>query len=172
MTSPNPLPSIETVHNDFNYHPRTGELSYNMPRRLVVVGQIITSHTIKVPAGGQSYPIARIIWYWMTGNDPGELFVDHADGDATNNQWANLRLATPQQNMFNRAAYGTFAKGVVFKSDANRSKPWSARIRINGRKVAIGAYYTHDEAAEAYRKKAAELHGEFDSAQRKDSSDG
>lgn len=167
MNNKIPLPSIEVVHHDFNYNPRTGELTYNMPRHTVVVGQLVKGATVKVPASGQQYPIARVIWFWMTGVDPAELLVDHANGDQSDNRWCNLRLAAHQQNQFNREGYGQFAKGVVFKSDANRTKPWSARIRIDGKKVPLGSYYTHDEAAAAYRKKAEELHGEFDSAKRR-----
>jgi hypothetical protein len=166
MPKQNPLPTLELVHDEFNYNPRTGILTYIMPRRLVVVGQKITSGTVKIPAGGQAFCVNRVIWYWMTGTDPGDLLVDHANGDHSDNRWHNLRLATHQQNQFNKKGHGQFAKGVVFKSDANRAKPWAARIRIDGKKVPLGSYYTHDEAAEAYRKKAAELHGEFDSANR------
>jgi HNH endonuclease len=161
MKKANPLPSLELVHNEFNYNPRSGELSYNMPRHAVVVGQVITGPTVKVPASGPQYAVERIIWYWMTGKDPGELLVDHQDGDHSNNRWSNLRLATPQQNMFNKEGTGQFAKGVVFKADANRSKPWSARIRIDGKKVPLGSFYTHDEAAEAYRIASEKVHGEF-----------
>ena len=161
MKKSNPLPSLEVVHNDFNYNPRTGELSYNMPRHAVVVGQLVTGPTVKIPASGPQYAVARVIWYWMTGEDPGHLLVDHQDGDHSNNRWNNLRLATPQQNMFNREGYGKHPKGVVFKGDANRKKPWSARIRINGKKVPLGDFYTMEEAAAAYEAKAAELHGVF-----------
>ena len=31
----------------------------------------------------------RIIWMWMTGEDPGEMEVDHIDRDRFNNRWSN-----------------------------------------------------------------------------------
>ena len=155
------MPSLELVHDEFNYNPRTGDLTYNRPRRLVVVGQVVVSHSVRVPASGTQYPVSRIIWFWMTGEDPGDLLVEHQDGNHRNNRWHNLRLATPQQNMFNKEGIGQFAKGVVFKADANRSKPWPARIRIDGKKVPLGSFYTHDEAAEAYRVASEKIHGAF-----------
>lgn len=162
MSKPqNKFPPLELVHDSFNYEPRTGRLTYNQPRRLVNVGDSITSGTVRIPAGGPAYSVNRVIWYWMTGEDPGDLIVEHRNGDHDDNSWDNLRLATVQQNQFNKAGYGKYPKGVVFKADANRKKPWSARIRIGGVKVPLGDFYTMEEAAAAYEAKAAESQGAF-----------
>lgn len=161
MAEARPLPSLDVVRDSFNYDPRTGKLTYNQPRHTVKVGDEVTSSTVRVPASGHAYRITRVIWYWMTGEDPGELLVDHENGDDQDNHWGNLRLATHQQNQFNKKGFGQYPKGVVFKADANRSKPWSARIRIDGKKVPLGSFYTMEEAAAAYEAKATELHGKF-----------
>lgn len=157
MTKSAALPPLHVVHDTFNYEPRTGRLTYNQPRRLVNVGDSVTSGTVRIPAGGTAYSVGRVIWYWMTGEDPGDLLVDHRDGNHGNNIWDNLRLATHQQNQFNKKGFGRYPKGVVFKADANRKKPWSARIRIGGVKVPLGDFYTMEEAAAAYEAKAAEI---------------
>jgi hypothetical protein len=55
-------------------------------------------------------------------------------------------------------------KGVRFHSDKRGwvlSKPWEARITINGKSQGLGHYSTKEEAAEAYNKKAKEVYGEF-----------
>lgn len=156
-----PLPPLELVHDSFNYEPRTGRLTYNQSRRLVNVGDTIRSGEVAIPAGGPRYSVNRVIWYWMTGEDPGDLLVDHRNGDHNDDRWDNLRLATDQQNQFNKKGFGQYPKGVVFKTDANRKKPWSARIRINGIKVPLGDFYTMEEAAAAYEAKAAEIQGVF-----------
>lgn len=157
----NKMPSLELVQSTFNYEPRTGRLTYNQPRHTVKVGDLITCGQVKIPAGGPSYSTNRVIWYWMTGEDPGDKIVEHRNGDHSDDSWDNLRLATPQQNQFNKVGTGKYPKGVVFKADGYRKRPWSARIRIDGVKVALGDFYTMEEAAAAYQAKAAEIHGEY-----------
>lgn len=168
----NKMPCLNLVRDSFNYAPRTGLLSYNQPRRLVKVGDSITSGTVKIPAGGVAYSVNRVIWYWMTGEDPGDLIVEHRNGDHNDNRWENLRLATPQQNQFNKIGQGKYPKGVVFKGDANRSKPWAARIRIDGKKVSIGQFYTMEEAAEAYRAYADKIQGSYAAHNSRNTQDG
>lgn len=109
---------------------------------------------------GRFYPPAHLIWVLHYGYWPDQI-VDHRDGNRKNTKIDNLREATYQQNQFNKVGFGQYPKGVVFKDDARRKKPWSARIRINGRKVPIGAYATMEEAAEAYRQAAEKYQGEF-----------
>jgi hypothetical protein len=88
------------------------------------------------------------------------LEVDHKDGNPLNCRRGNLRAATREQNARNMKlsrANTSGAKGVRRKSP-NR---WSARIHANGREHHLGSFLSREEAAEAYRKASAELHGEF-----------
>lgn len=146
----------------FTYDPDTGKLFWKRKRVRNTVGQEIRSKTVNLESNGvrRSMKKTRVIWALVTGEIPPDV-VDHKDGNDSNNKWDNLRAATHQQNQFNKKATGKYAKGVVFKADARRSKPWSARIRINGKKVVLGSYATHDEAARAYSEAAKKLHGEF-----------
>lgn len=102
--------------------------------------------------------------------DP-KVKVDHRDYDGLNNRKANLRAATNQQNLAGRRhptrslPQGvTFikpsAKGVHVKKSAPR-KPYSASIRVNGQNIYLGVFATASEAGEAYKKKHAEVFGEF-----------
>ena len=54
----------------------------------------------------------RIIYKLMTGDDPGQLYVDHMDGDRTNNRIENLQLVTPQQNTHKSKAVNKQPKSI------------------------------------------------------------
>jgi hypothetical protein len=150
---------IEFLREFFSYDPVAGKL-YRLKARRSDFNREVNLSRKTTKCEGITYIIGRLIWALHTGEWP-EHLVDHRDGDHSNNKWDNLRAATYQQNQFNKVGFGKYPKGVVFKADANRSKPWSARIRIDGHKIPIGAYYTMEEAAEAYRKAAENYQGEF-----------
>lgn len=51
---------------------------------------------------GVSYGVHRIVWTIHNGEIPSDLFVDHIDGDKTNNSVQNLRLVNAKHNSHNR----------------------------------------------------------------------
>ena len=87
--------------------------------------------------------------------------IDHIDGNGLNNQRANLRACTNQQNQANRtkqAGARSIHKGVSFFKG---TKKWTASISVNARKVHLGYFSNEIDAARAYDRKAVELSGEF-----------
>lgn len=91
--------------------------------------------------------------------------TEHKDGDKLNNQRSNLRYATRSQNHANRRKVdrniGSRFKGVRFKKDTFRNKPWTAMVGKDHKVYRLGHFKTEEEAALAYNKKALELYGEF-----------
>lgn len=98
----------------------------------------------------------------VINNTPKGMQTDHIDNNSLNNQCSNLRTATPSQNQYNRKKLQANTSGFkgVFKT-GNRTKPWRARLNIEGKKIHVGVYATAEEAAHAYDKKAKEMQGEF-----------
>ncbi len=92
---------------------------------------------------------------------PAGIFVDHISGNPLDNRRCNLRLATTQQNAFNRkitTANTTGAKGVYLCKATGR---YYAQICINGRGKHLGFFASIAEAAASYDAAARRIFGEF-----------
>jgi phosphotransferase system IIB component len=99
-----------------------------------------------------------LIWLLMTGSWPiGE--VDHQNLDSLDNSWANLRLATHQQNTVNRPPRADNKLGL--KGVKRRKNRFIARITVDYREIYLGIFDNADDAAAAYDKAARNHHGEF-----------
>ena len=89
--------------------------------------------------------------------------VDHIDHDGLNNRRENLRVTDAAGNARNRSSNRgrQMPKGVGL----HRSGKYESYIRYQGKKLHLGLYADLESAAARYRAKAAELFGEFASAQ-------
>jgi hypothetical protein len=86
---------------------------------------------------------------------------DHIDGNGLNNQKANLREATIAQQNSNKTAYRnntTGFKGVTYKKSNSK---FASVIRHENKSKHLGYFLTAEEAHEAYKKAAIELHRKF-----------
>ena len=89
--------------------------------------------------------------------------VDHIDHDGLRNTRDNLRLATKQENGFNRQINKTPNKTSKYKGVCwhKRDQKWEAYICIDGNPNHIGYFNTEIDAALAYDKVAIHLHGGY-----------
>lgn len=87
----------------------------------------------------------RIVWKWMTGNNPPEL-IDHLDGNATNNRWNNLREATHSLNQRNKGKAKNNSSGCTGVTwDKSRGK-WKVSVKVNGKMINVGRYESYEVA--------------------------
>jgi len=108
----------------------------------------------------RNYRAARLAHAIVHGEWP-EGEIDHKDGNPGNDRWANLRVATKSQNAWNqrvRKSNKLGVKGVHY--DAAKGG-YRAQIMAGRKKKNLGTFPTVKQAAEAYRRAAQELHGEF-----------
>lgn len=91
----------------------------------------------------------RLVWALWYGEDPGELHIDHINGNRSDNRISNLRLVTHQQNHRNRGVGRLNNSGVLGVSFSKRTGKYSARIKVDGRSMRLGAFRTLEEAAAA-----------------------
>lgn len=101
----------------------------------------------------------RLAWFYVHGVFPTKD-IDHINGDHSDNRIENLRLATHAENMQNhRSARSDSTAGLAGVSRRKRQKnPWYAQIRLNGKKMYLGAFATKEDAHEAYLQAKRVVH--------------
>jgi len=108
----------------------------------------------KLDVEGKKKYLHRVIWEEANGQIPDGMVVDHVDGDKTNNDLSNLRLATYSQNGHNREVEDT-------TNIETRGNSHMVRFYINGKRINFGSY-DNLELAQLVRDEAKHKYlGEF-----------
>jgi hypothetical protein len=103
----------------------------------------------------------RVAWIHYYGEKPPEgMYIDHINGDKSDNRIENLRLVTPQQSQFNTPKRGGISglKGAAF--DHTRGK-WVANMKQGPTMKFLGYFDTAEEAAARYQQEAERFQGEY-----------
>lgn len=90
--------------------------------------------------------------------------IDHINGNGLDNRKINLRISNKSTNGMNRGKSKRNKigyKGVTFKKDCKRDKPYRATIVINQKQIFLGHFKTAKEAAIAYNEAAVKYHKEY-----------
>ena len=127
-------------HTAFTYQAKSGYLSGR------VFGKLMYAH--------------RAIWAIQTGQSA-PPFIDHVDGDPSNNRWLNLRAATRAENMQSMQLPSNSTSGVKGVSWRRNERKWIARVVANGKANHLGYFCNLAEAESAVRIARNRLHGEF-----------
>jgi hypothetical protein len=106
----------------------------------------------------------RIAYYIATRENPGNYFIDHIDGNPSNNCPSNLRMATATENLRNcrrlRRNNTSGQSGVTY-AVVGGIEYWKAYVVVKGRQLHLGSYATK-EAAIAAREVAEKFtYGKF-----------
>jgi hypothetical protein len=166
MTKAKPLPPLELVQQLLDYDENKGCLIWKNPlyrtvKRGSIAGALNSRGYIQVKIAGTLYMAHRLIWLYKTGQDPASLQIDHVDGNRSNNCFANLRLATSEENARNRKGHKNSKVKLKGVSYDKNNKAYCACICVNRRQINLGRFPTPELAHMAYCEAAAELHGDF-----------
>ena len=142
--------NFEELAKLFSYDADTGEIRNRIDRghkgRVAKAGAIATSNSskgylmVKFIKNGRknSYMAHRMAWLLHTGRDPGDMQIDHIDGNRARNTFSNLRLVDNQGNMMNKCKHKNNTSGVTGVYWNKRSGKWQACIGDNGKR-----WYSH-----------------------------
>jgi HNH endonuclease len=117
-------------------------------------------HSFWSPATNRRYNV-RLHQFLLDVDPP--LTVDHINGNRLDCRRNNLRVATREQNQWNRRKYANRSsqfKGVKWRKLKN-SGHWQATITHHGKRQHLGSFDREDHAALVYDWAASELFGEF-----------
>lgn len=90
------------------------------------------------------------------------LVTDHINMDKLDNRKENLRLVTPQQNMWNkktsRKTPSSIYKGVSYCKQTNK---WKVSLTIDGKCKTLGRFREEADAAMVFDYHAKQVHGDY-----------
>jgi hypothetical protein len=164
MATQDVLIPLDELKRLVTYSPLTGLFIAKEPRPPVRSGDVLGWRN---PQGNyvcvrrRSYKANRLAWYYMTGEWPGDLHIDHINGCNSDDRWENLRICTNAENSRNtklskRNTSGH--KGVMWYA---RHQKWTASIRVDRKLKYLGYFDDIQDAIAARQQAEIELFGEF-----------
>lgn len=168
MGTPKPLPPLDSLTDILHYVPETGDFIWLKPTSFrvkagAVAGTVAVNNRgrskphshLLIRVNGVKYLAHRLAWLFGHQKDPGNLLVDHINGDSLDNRLSNLRLVTTTENMWNvHEALSTSASGSRGAYFHKQTGKWTAKIDVKGKTYHLGLFQTQSEAAAAYQQAA------------------
>lgn len=146
------------LRSQLDYDKETGHLAWLVSKPRIRVGQRAGSDHVKghreITVCGFTYREHRLIWWWVTGKDPGDKYVDHKNRRRNDNRWKNLRPATHGQNYVNSMQFGKM-RGIC-----RHGAGYRVRIGINGKRPTFHVK-TYLAAKRLRNKLERQYYGEF-----------
>jgi len=154
-----------TIKENLNYDPDTGVFTRRIAKSNSVkignvAGCIGSNGYITLRLNNVLYLAHRLAFIYVHGDDTGLNYIDHIDGNPSNNKITNLRSGTQSENMQNRKKCQINNKssgllGVCFHNGTNK---FMAEIKANEKKIYLGLFNTPEEAHQAYLNKKRQIH--------------
>lgn len=150
-----PLPPIDVVKQRVIYDSESGVAISSFTNKPI-------NYTVLISPYGR-FLVSRLVWLLVNGQDPGDMLIDHINGEPTDNRSSNLRLVTFEQNAQNTRLYSNNTSG--HKGVYPTKTGFQAKIGFGKKYVFLGNFQTKEEAIMAYNNAAATHHKEYRRAQ-------
>ncbi len=130
-----------------------------------VVGKVRKDGYSRVWVEGAHALVHRVVWKMRTGQEPPK-YLDHINGDRSDNRFENLREADHFMNMWNRSEHKLNTSGFTgirwHDYESNRSRPsWVVKLGFEGKVIHVGYFSDIKDALRAFEKAVIENHGDF-----------
>jgi HNH endonuclease/AP2 domain len=162
--SPRRLLTAERLREVLNYEAETGIFRWRKKTsHRIAIGDVAGTKTrpdgyCAIAIDGTLYLAHRLAWMYINGSHA-ENFIDHINGNPSDNRIANLREATQSVNMQNqKKATKKNKTGFLGVDWHKRANKFRAAIRLNGKQTHIGYFQTPEEAHQAYLRVKRSLH--------------
>lgn len=145
------IPSLQVLNNLF--YDDLVDLRWKVSPRYGVeigdkAGSVHPNGYTYVKISGEGYRVHRILWMMRTGEDPGELDIDHRNRKRSDNSYDNLKLANKVMQAQNKGDYCNNTSGCTGVSQVSGGR-WCAYINCDGKRIGLGRYDTKEEAIAA-----------------------
>jgi hypothetical protein len=154
----------ELLAEYFNYNPETGVIVWKKAsgnsRTGDIAGGFMSKGYRNIYFMRKTLKAHIVAWVLVNGRYPIN-FIDHRNGDRSDNRIVNLREADGFQNAQNakkRKDNSSGVKGVYFHS---QSQMWTAQIKVGNKQITLGRFKEKNQAKEARRSAANQLHKEY-----------
>jgi hypothetical protein len=153
--------TLAWLKDELDYNPDTGDLTRKRATWRTEKGGVVGSYAFgykQVGLGGRNYRAHVLAWFLYHGVWP-DKELDHINGVRDDNRIANLRLATPRQQVINRKNQANNTSGCTGVHWDKSQRKWTAQIRLPGKhNKFLGRFDTKEEAIAA-RKTAEDEYG-------------
>lgn len=155
--------TAEYVRSVLSYDPEAGLFRWKKGNSTRVktgdiAGYIRPDGRRAIKIGYTRYLASRLAWLYINDEWP-DCYVDHIDRNTSNDAIANLRLATEEQNHWNRGVRKTQALG--FKNIVKHKRRFVVHFARNRQALYRKSFPTLEEAIEARNARSALIYGAF-----------
>lgn len=88
-------------------------------------------------------------------------YVDHIDGNKSNNKIENLRAVTKAQNAWNSKLHSTNKSGIRGVSWNKQTNKWRVAINVDGKAIHLGRFSDIKDAQKVIESARIQYHGQY-----------
>ena len=142
------MTSQKEIKNLFHYSEETGIFTWREDRHARKVKGLPAGWStnskgrktkyVNIRVLGVVHKAHRLAWLYVHGEWPN--YIDHIDGDGTNNRISNLRSVDKYQSAKNKPMQSNNSSGHIGVRFYNPLGKWLAKIGVNGRSVHLGYF--------------------------------